>query len=283
MQSSAATQIILERTLIGEGVQNPATVAWNLAVGLYHKANGRPWRLRDADPGSCFVGVRFYQEKATLATNLRTSLAQIFSHRGEGIILRGSRFVWENPDLPRTPHLQEDAAAELARRIVGAYQNAEKSIPRRVVLHKSSRFWDEEREGFRKGFQQEGVDLVDLIAIGQRGIRLVRTGDYPVLRGTMLSINQTNFVLYSRGYIPYLGTYPGAHVPNPLEVLEHLGDASDLDIAREILALTKLNWNSADFSSGFPITIEFAGRVAEVLSELDDERITPNEKYRYYM
>lgn len=68
-----------------------------------------------------------------------------------------------------------------------------------------------------------------------------------------------------------------------MEVLEHFGDASDLDITREILADTKLNWNSADFSSGFPITLKFAGRVAEVLSELDDDRIRPNEKYRYYM
>lgn len=32
-----------------------------------------------------------------------------------------------------------------------------------------------------------------------------------------------------------------------------------------------------------PITLEFAERVAEVLSELDDDRIRPNEKYRYYM
>jgi hypothetical protein len=89
--------------------------------------------------------------------------------------------------------------------------------------------------------------------------------------------------VYSREYIPYFGTYPGAYVPNPLEVLEHFGDASDLDIAREILAHTKLNWNSADFSSGFPITLEFAECVAEILSELDDDRIRPNEKYRYYM
>ena len=73
MHSAAATQIMLERTLTGDGeLQDPATVAWNLAVGIYHKANGRPWKLRDTEPGTCFVGVRFYQEKATLGTKKGT-------------------------------------------------------------------------------------------------------------------------------------------------------------------------------------------------------------------
>jgi hypothetical protein len=37
---------------------------------------------------------------------------------------------------------------------------------------------------------------------------------------------------------------------------------------REILAVTKLNWNSADFSCDEPITLAFSRRVGEILAEL---------------
>ena len=40
--------------------------------------------------------------------------------------------------------------------------------------------------------------------------------------------------------------------------MEHIGDASPYDICREIMGLTKLNWNSCAFFNSSPITISFA-------------------------
>jgi hypothetical protein len=44
---------------------------------------------------------------------------------------------------------------------------------------------------------------------------------------------------------------------NPLEVGEHHGDTSADRVCSEILAMTKLNWNSCAFAATDPITIGF--------------------------
>ena len=52
--------------------------------------------------------------------------------------------------------------------------------------------------------------------------------------------------------------------------------------AKEIIALTKMNWNSSDGVGSLPITLLFARRVGELMSELDKDD-KPNSSYRYYI
>lgn len=63
-------------------------------------------------------------------------------------------------------------------------------------------------------------------------------------------------------------TYPGARVPHPLEIVEHHGHSPWNVVLEEILALTKLNWNTAAFARGEPITLAFSRRVGQILAEL---------------
>ena len=70
-------------------------------------------------------------------------------------------------------------------------------------------------------------------------------------------------------------------VPRPLEILEHHGSASMSQIAQEILALTKLDWNTTMFAGKEPITTAFAHDVAEILREVPDEALKTS--YRFYM
>lgn len=54
-------------------------------------------------------------------------------------------------------------------------------------------------------------------------------------------------------------------------------------LAREIMALTKMNWNLTQFDCSTPITIEAArnvGRIFKYLPE-DEDWIAPH--YRFYM
>jgi hypothetical protein len=71
-------------------------------------------------------------------------------------------------------------------------------------------------------------------------------------------------------------------IPNPLEVVEHFGDSSAERVCSEILALTKLNWNTCKFSSADPITTSFSRQVATILKELPED-VVPATKYRFYM
>ena len=153
------------------------------------------------------------------------------------------------------------------RGVLDLYQKQNRwSLPGRIVVHKTSRYWDEELAGFEDACQS--VPRRDFVALGSRGIQFYRPGEYPALRGTYVKFGAENILLYTVGYIPFLRTYPGARVPHPLEVLEHHGDSSWNVVLQEILALTKTNWNTADFACSEPVTIAFSHRVGQILAEL---------------
>jgi hypothetical protein len=48
--------------------------------------------------------------------------------------------------------------------------------------------------------------------------------------------------------------YPHGHVQSPLQLADHVGDTSPAVLFREVLVLTKMNWNSAKMSGLKPIT-----------------------------
>ena len=110
----------------------------------------------------------------------------------------------------------------------------------------------------------------------------IRKGDYPPLRGTHVKFSDTDLLLYTAGYVPFLRTYPGARVPQLLEVLEQVGDSPWDIVLKEVLALTKMNWNTADFACADPITTAFSRRVGHILAEVPaGMKIRP--EYRFYM
>lgn len=280
MQSGVATQLLRETTLSGDRVVQPkGTLAWNFSVGLYFKAGGYPWRLAEIQENTCFVGISFYRERGWDPVTMGTAIAQVFDKSGEGLILKGARVEWGKGGR-RSPHLTEEAASNLVEKVLDAYEKRRGRLPERIVFHKTSRFWPEEREGMDNVLP--GDMQVDRLAIEQGDLRLVRDGRYPPVRGTCMALGDREYLIYGMGYIPYLNTYPGHHVPSPLHVLEHEGEATPQQTCAEILALTKLNWNTAQYCCGVPITLNIARRVSSILAELpEDARVDPS--YRFYM
>ena len=257
--------------------QNPATFAWNFSTALYYKALGKPWRLAKLVPGTCYVGIAFYRNLRSPNLNIETSMAQIFTHSGEGFVLRGSDVVVDQET--KEAHLTEKQAEDLMRDVLEKYALKVGVGPSRVVVHKTSSFTDEEKTGFRKSI---GKAPTDFVAIRRSTpIRFLRVGEYPVLRGTVILLTSSEYLLFTGGYIPRLRTYPGARIPEPLHVL-HEGDSDARTVSAEVLGLTKLNWNTTAFSTNRPITLEFASRVGAILSELP-EGYPVQDHYRFYM
>jgi hypothetical protein len=280
MKFGVPTQIMQEKTLLGgEGLQDEATIAWNFCVALYYKAGGYPWRLADVARETCYIGISFFKESISRFKSMHTSIAQVFSDTGEGLVMKGNQFKWDE-SRGKSPHLSEDSAKKLLSDAIKFYETNMHRKPTRVVVHKTSRFWPDELEGFNQAI--ENLHSKDFITIERGGIRFLRIGDRPPLRGTTIQIQNKNIILYTRGHIPYLKTYPGLRIPNPLEILEHHGDSTSDKICKEILGLTKLNWNSADFAGSMPITLAFSTKVGQVLSHLSNE-VVPRPEYKYYM
>ena len=290
MRFGVPTQLIWPRTLQltakrgsrgGRPVQDLATRAWNFGVALYHKAGGSPWRLEAPRKDTCYVGVSFYREVLEENPRLRTSMAQAFTAAGDGYVLRGEAFEWDESRRGRSPHLDRKSASGLMRGVLDLYQRQNRGRPPgRVVIHKTSLFTQEEQEGFEDACQL--VPGRDFVAFGKRKIQFYRTGDYPPLRGTYVKFSDNEFALYTDGYIPFLRTYPGVRVPQPLDIMQHIGDSPWNTVLREVIGLTKMNWNTADFACSKPITIAFSRKVGEILAELPVD-VDPEHNYRFYM
>jgi len=275
------TQLMWHRTLAGgPGVQDMATRAWNLSVALLYKAEVIPWRLADVIEGSCFVGISFFHEEEARSSILRTSVAQAFTERGEGFVLRGKSFEWDRRKTGEgAPHLNKDQAKALLENVLEVYRDQVGGLPRKVVLHKTSRYTQEEREGFEGALK--GISYYGMLTLNRRGIFCLRPGKKAVLRGTVVDFGQKRGLVYTVGYVPFLRCYPGFRIPQPIEITENWGCISLHEAASDILKLTKLNWNTAAFCCREPITIAFARRVGDILKLAKGK--DPALHYRFYM
>lgn len=273
------TQLLWHRTLAGtRGVQDLATRAWNLSVAIMYKARVIPWRLADALDGACFVGISFFHPDDN-PSSTRTSVAQAFTHRGEGFVLQGEPFEWKPTRTEKAPHLDRKGAESLMKRVLAVYDDEVHGPPQRVIIHKTSRYTQEERDGFNDALT--GIRDTALVTLSHRGITCLRPGSKPVLRGTAIDFGQKKGLVYTTGYIPFLRCYPGFRIPQPLEVTENWGSLSFHEVATDLLRLTKLNWNTAAFCCVDPITIAFSRRVGEILRIARTDK--PSRFYRHYM
>lgn len=282
MQYKIPIQIVRDRigTPTGE-MQDSATIAWNFFTALYYKASGTPWALirKDMSESTCYAGISFYRSRDRKTT--QTSIAQIFNELGKGVILRGEEIVIPKND--RTPHLGELQAYNLLSQSLKEYLEAVKQAPTRLVLHKTSNFNDAEIDGFKAAAKEYHISQVDLVTIMERtNFRLLRENAYPPLRGTHLTFSKKHHLLYTRGSVPYFETYAGMYIPAPLEIRLYHYDESPNLICDEILSLTKMNWNNTQFDRKYPITIECARNVGEILKYLE-EGDEMELKYAFYM
>ena len=283
MRHQIPTQILLEDVAGAEpgarGVDHASRVAWNLCTSLYFKGGGVPWRPVGLRPDTCYIGISFHRPLGTADTALRSSVAQAFDEHGTGLVLRGPDFPWDIRRQGPSAHLNADQSRELLELVLRRYREETKRLPARVVVHKTSRYTPEERDGFKAALS--GITQFDLVAVSPTNeVRLLRQGKYPPLRGTFFSVADVRF-LYTTGYIPALQAYPHGHVPSPLQIADHHGDSSIEHLAEEILLLTKMNWNSAGFAGALPITIRFSRLVGDIMREVPVDR-EPEPQFKFY-
>src|SRR4051812_28473162 len=61
MKHRIPTQLLSQKVAEGRDPTPPSKIAWNFFTGLYFKAGGSPWGPVGLQPGTCYVGVSFYQ------------------------------------------------------------------------------------------------------------------------------------------------------------------------------------------------------------------------------
>ncbi len=263
----------------GRRLQDKATTAWNFHTALYYKAGGVPWRLarQSALLTTCFVGVSFF--KSVEGDKLMTSVAQVFDERGEGLIVQGGSASYDKDD--RSPHLSEDDAFALLANGLATYRREHKTMPARLVMHKTSSFNEDEKRGFRRAADEEKLEVLDLVTVRRSGVRLLRGGQSPMVRGTTLLFDDASGIVYLKGTVPYFQVYPGAYIPRAIEFIREDGETSSAELARELIGLSKLNFNNTQFDSGDPITVRAARRVGDILKHVPSGKKV-NARFRYF-
>ena len=279
-QNPVPVQVMRRDTFLradDEGQSN-ATRAWNLAASLFYKSGHEPWRPADLPSNTCFIGISFHHLKRREGDVVYASVAQAFSNEIEPFALKGS-LVPHDQRRDRQPYLKEDQAASLITEVLDKYENLAGMPPTRVVVHKTSTYQPEEEKGFRSATEAR-VPACDLVWMRSTAFRLIRKGTQEPWRGTLCKIGDESY-LFTMGYVSWWDEYPGPHIPAPLQI----GSCGKTDIrerARELLALTKMNWNSSEGLGRYPITISFARKVGMLMTELSENQ-TPNPSYRFYM
>lgn len=281
LKETTCDQILKYDSLQKHTKQDPCSFVWNLSTAIFYKANGKPWRLAKLPMNTCYVGVSFFRDKLQPTKDIQISMAQVFTHTGEGLVLRGTEV--DVDEHTKEPYLKQEQAKTLLANAIKRYTDKLNQNPARVVIHKTSDFSEAEQAGFDEALFDVDTNKKDFVTIrkGHSGINFMRVGKFPPLRGTIINLDSERFLLYTSGYTPRIRTYPGHSIPNPL-MIKHRGDSTREDLSAEILGLTKLNWNTASFSTYLPITIKFATEVGKILSELPPEKLT-KDHYRFFM
>lgn len=149
--------------------------------------------------------------------------------------------------------------------------------PRKVTVHKRTPYSNTERKGFENALRN--VPQHGLTTISRRGIFCLRPGRKPIIRGTAIAFDEKVGLVFSSGYVPFLRGYSGNRMPQPLEITENWGSISFEQVARDLLRLTKLDLNSSDFCTDFPITLARCREIRDVLQILGQKARPTHDTY----
>jgi hypothetical protein len=282
------SQIILDRSI---DYPDRASVLWSLAIALYAKGGGTPWKLGTAVPGTAYVGLSYVLKRSANQDGVVTCCSQVFDDQGHGLqflLYTAESFVVKQ----RNPFLSKSDMRRLIGKSVELYVRQNGTAPRRVVVHKTTQFTRDERLGAAEALGD--LPAYDLLQVQEDSAWMAVKGKekkatpYPVDRGTILPISKYAFLLWTQGDAwgvaesnrSFFQEQKG--VPSPLLITQHAGKSILSDVAAEIFALTRMNWNTGRLYNNLPVTIKSAsalGDIAKYMSRISQQPYS----YRLFM
>jgi hypothetical protein len=272
--SKTITQVVLESTVMPPSLDAPrykdsrpfqAAIAWHLSTSAFYKAGGRPWKIDSVRKGVCYIGLVFKRDEREKDPRMACCAAQMFLDSGDGVVFRGAVGPWY-ADESKEFHLDRKSAKQLIDLALKSYAKYSPEPPKELFLHGRVSFDDEEWTGFSDAIDSTKTQLVGVKIRDDVALRLFRSGSHPVLRGTAYVRHDRSAYLWTRGFMPRMRTYVGREVPRPLSIDVDKGDAQIETVLGDIMALTKLNYNSCRLADGLPVTLRFANHVGEILT-----------------
>lgn len=279
VQKGIGTQF-LDQSTLADKLQ--CRVWWWLSLAFYVKALRTPWLLNDLERDTAYVGLGmsydFNQEKGRRVV---MGCSHIYSSQGEGLQYRLSQV--ENPVFyGKNPFLSRDDARRVGEQIRELFFESRSVLPRRVVIHKRTRFTRDEQLGLKEGLS--GVPQIDMLEITiDEALRYIAStvdnhgglheDNYPVPRGSVVRLDDFTALIWVHGVTFAVNNnrryYQGKRrIPAPLCIRRHSGQSDIRDLSAEILGLSKMNWNTFDLYTKLPATVQSSNEIARIGSLL---------------
>ena len=274
VQKGISTQLIREKTLIS---RLTCQIAWWLSLAFYVKALRTPWVLKNLNKDTAFAGLGYSLNHNADKQKIVLGCSHIYTAEGQGLKYKLSKINDFKLDRRNNPFLSEHEAYNLGINIRELFYKSVGELPKRVVLHKRTKFTQEEINGLTQSLKYSGIENVDLIEITyEDNARFVAIKDnftldnFPVARGCCFPVTDDTAYLFTHGIAPSIRNpnfryiKGGTSIPVPLKITKHYGNGNIDEIATEILGLSKIDWNSFDLYSKLPCTLESSGEIAKI-------------------
>lgn len=293
LEYTLPTQILRESTLAWRDFKNKfgapirdfskieGHLAWTLSTASFYKAGGKPWKLSDIRSGVCYLGLVYKQVEKSINSKNACCAAQMFLDNGDGTVFKGEVGPWYNPKKGDF-HLNPKEAKALLIQALESYKDQNGDYPKEMFIHAKTRFNDQEWQAFQEITPKE-TNLVGVTITKTKPLKLYKTeGDYAILRGNAFIVNERNAFLWTVGHVPKIQTSLSMEVPNPIFIEINKGEADIIQVLKDILALTKLNYNACIYADGIPVTLRFANKIGEILTASIDIKVPPLA-FKYYI
>jgi hypothetical protein len=254
---------------------------WNLTTAIYYKCGGKPWRLANARERVCYIGIAFRLENPSASSKNGCCAAQMFLDDGDGVVFVGEYGPWYAPDTNQF-HLKPEAAKSLLEGVLSTYKELHGKKLDEVFLHSPSGIDPDEYAGYCAAVPRDTKVVAVRVRPAATPLRVMRDGEWPVLRGSFLRVTDSRAFLWTSGFKPELATFDAKDIPIPLTVSVDHGEADIEQVCKDVFGLTKLNYNACKLGDSRPVTIKFSNAVGEILiSNPSIEHRKP--QFRYYI
>jgi hypothetical protein len=267
------TQVCTTETLADD-----LTLKWsvgNIALQLFCKAGGKPWKIKPTDDHCLIIGIS-QSHRAAVIHGKRT-IEKYFAFS----ILTDSSGLFQSIEIIAQGATRNEYLAELTQNLTSMLTAKAASFSK-LVIHTSFKLRNEEMEVIEKVAAQASSAAPNcrfaVIKVNQRnrffGYNKAVNSLVPY-EGTYVQLSKREFLLWFEGLFPDKPNVTKA-VPGPTHIeflrVSHVDLVGDRTLLQDLLNLSGANWRGFNAKSA-PVSIFYCHLVADLLQEFHQKQL----------